>query len=260
MGGNFDDNERGIADKGISNKPISKVRASQNFSNEALNIPIRFVKNEKYPIVDQSLIERAKEIANKNNINNADFANILNKSVDFAYNVVNNAKAKLLFFLDNPYIAKVDYDKTFLNYFRYDNSNFILVINKVIEVCEGILTSDYGLKSEKVTYKSFSIIEQFFDKATPGEAGATTDPNQRTVTKLSDMIIEHLLLWGEEDDTVVATLIHETIHRTTNFANVHNAFDVYIDNKERFGGLKIDDQLINPDSYTHLYLELNKLS
>jgi hypothetical protein len=105
------------------------------------------------------------------------------------------------------------------------------------------LTGELGLKSDKVTY-NYQFDPRGF---------ASTYPYSKTTSLSSDAIKD---LINNKDGFIHHTLIHETIHRVTDFGREFNAFDVYT-HEDKYESLTLDDQLKNPDSYTNCFIRIS---
>lgn len=253
------DQDRGTSDKGTSNRGLPDDPPPKNLSN---NKPTNFpqpqaslkteVSGTGYPQVTRALIEafdlKKTELskADKVDYSKLDCVTTIHQATDDAYRTVYKAFQNLQRALGGPpsppsrdYLNLVGGIK---DYFAFTDKNRSEVIQKLIDVSNRILTGELGLKSKQVTY----------DKQLDPRGFAKTWPYSST-TNLSSEAIEDLI--NNKSGYIIHSLIHETIHRVTDFGKKLNAFDIYTSN-EKFEKLTLEEALKNPDSYTKCFIQI----
>jgi hypothetical protein len=180
---------------------------------------------------------------------NKDCETEMHKYTDEAYGMVLNAYNKLRWLRDkDPSLTRkqiIDVNITIKNYFKITSENTNDVINKLIEVSQNVLLGDAGLKSVKVEY-AHSINPFGFANTLP-----TSWTTNLTTGAITDLIINDKGYFHH-------TLIHETIHRVFKSGFGFASLDVY-EGDDEFSGLLLEQQLVNPDSYTCLFKHLDQL-
>lgn len=223
-------------------------------------------KNLKYPQIKSDLIEKFNEVKQrlfsenkeltKQEFDNLDCRQVLQRQTDFANNVL-SISLNILDIIDIANPKFIDIIKT---YFKVNGKiTLTQVVNKLNEVNNSLLINQFGLNSNKVSYGVLSV---GFASVFGGYAGSSGSVE----TNFSEAAITDMVRDGYRlSEIIVVTLIHETIHRVTDFGQFSRANpkrrDVYKeDEKEKFVVLTIEEQLNNPDSYSYCFYDLYKAS
>lgn len=134
-------------------------------------------------------------------------------------------------------------------------------VEQIKNVAELVLNHENGIISNTVVYKYAGDGKQ----EGGGEgAGAFTNAFFRGSTTFKYFILEDAsTAYPRADGLMTWTLIHETIHRVTDFGGRHSwnpaERDVYTDNKEKFRNLSLWEHMRNPDSYVKIFGLISKL-
>lgn len=206
-----------------------------------------------YPTVTKSLITAFNEVRDKlsvekgNIFGKLDCVGEINKKTDEAYGIVFRAYEKISRLADksntDARIRKVHLAIIGL-FFKLTPERTNEVIIKLIDVSNRILTGEFGLKSDKAIYDAAVLFKN---------SGYAFTRGHSVTTNFSPSAIKDLV--DNSEGYFVHALIHESIHRVTSFGSEFQAFDIY-DFDPKFDDLTLDEQLINPDSYTKLFIQL----